>query len=316
MACEPAALALVGAGRMGQVHLDALQRAPGVELVGVVEPLATTRDRVIAAGLVAYATVAELLEATGDRLDGVLIAAPSDQHAELVAMFARARVPMLCEKPVGVRVADVQAAAHVVEQAGVYFQVGYWRRLVPELRRLRERIAAGELGRIHQIACYQWDHELPTEAFRGRSGGIAVDMGVHEFDQTRWLLGQEFVWLAGCAAGTDSAPRALGDPDSAILLARLSGGAAATISLGRSFPHEDSCWLEVWGSEGYERVPFMWDAAGDEVFRGSMVRQVQAFVRGLRGEPVDVARAGDAVAALSVAEWAAATLASGLATKR
>jgi myo-inositol 2-dehydrogenase / D-chiro-inositol 1-dehydrogenase len=282
MASERTALALIGAGRMGLVHLDALRQAEGVELVGVVEPFA----------------------------------ASSDQHAELVATFARAGVPMLCEKPVGVRAADAQAAARAVERTGVHLQVGYWRRLVPELRQLRERIAAGELGRIHQIACYQWDHELPTEAFRSRSGGIAVDMGVHEFDQTRWLLGQEFVWLAGCPAGIDSSQRAPGDPDSATLLARLSGGTAATISLGRSFPHEDSCWVEVWGSDGYERVPFMWGAAGDEVFRRAMVRQVEAFVRGLRGEFLDAAGAQDAVAALTIAELATEALATRLTAQR
>ena len=62
--------------------------------------------------------------------------------------------------------------------------------------------------------------------------------------------------------GPSSQPRDPADPDAATLLAQLSGGAAVTISLGRRFPHADSCWLEVWGTEGYERVPFMWDAAG------------------------------------------------------
>ena len=311
MASEPVRLALVGAGRMGQVHLDALQRAAGVELVGAVEPFEAARERVAAGGVATFQDVSQLLADARDRLDGVLIAASSDQHSQLVGAFARAGVAMLCEKPVGVRAAEALDAGRAVQEAGVYFQVGYWRRLVPELRRLRQRIASGELGQINQIACYQWDHELPTEAFRSRSGGIAVDLGVHEFDQTRWLLGQEFGWLAACAAGADCAPRAASDPDSATILARLSGGTAATISLGRSFPHQDSCWVEVWGSEGYERIPFMWDAAGDEVFRGSMVRQVESFARGLRGEPVDVARAADAVAALTVAERAAAALATG-----
>ena len=76
----------------------------------------------------------------------------------------------------------------------------------------------------------------------------------------------------GRARRPSSEPRDPADPDSATLLAQLSGGASATISLGRRFPHADSCWLEVWGTDGYERLPFMWDAAGDEVFRSSMTR--------------------------------------------
>ena len=72
--------------------------------------------------------------------------------------------------------------------------------------------------------------------------------------------------MAATAAGPSSQPRPGADPDCAVLLADLSDGTAATISLGRRFPHEDSCWLEVWGTEGYARVPFMWDTAGEESF--------------------------------------------------
>src|SRR5205823_3197017 len=106
--------------------------------------------------------------------------------------FAAAGISVLCEKPLGVRAADAEAAARAAEDAGIVLQVGYWRRFVPELRSLRERIAAGELGEINQLACMQWDQEPPTSQFRSHSGGIAIDMGVHEFDQTRWLVGQEF----------------------------------------------------------------------------------------------------------------------------
>ena len=163
---------------------------------------------------------------------------------------------------------------------------------------------------ISQLTCLQWDHELPTESFRAHSGGITVDMGVHEFDQTRWLLGQEFEWVSATAAGPSSAPRDPSDPDAATLLGQLSGGAAVTISLGRRFPHADSCWLEIWGTEGYERVPFMWDAAGDEVFRSSMRRQAEAFARAARAGEREGAGGTDAVAALTVAEMAAQSLAA------
>jgi len=292
---------------MGQVHLGALQRSETIEVVGVVEPFAPTRDQLEAAGVPVHETVDELL-ADGPP-DGVLIAAPSDQHPALVSTFAAAGIPMLCEKPLGVRLADTVSAAETAEEADVLLQVGYWRRFVPELRELRERILAGELGEINQLSCMQWDADLPSENFRAHSGGITVDMGVHEFDQTRWLLGQEFQWVVATAAGPSSAERAPADPDSATMLAQLSGGSAATISLGRRFPHEDSCWLEVWGTNGYSRLPFMWDAAGDAVFRSSMRRQAEAFAQALRGAPCEGAQAADAVAAQTVAGWAADALA-------
>ena len=312
MASEPVRVALLGAGRMGQIHLEALQLAEGVELSAVVEPYAPARENVAARGIRAYETLDELLDS--DRPDGVLVAAPSDGHAEIVERLAAAQLPTLCEKPVGVHVEDARRAAKAVDEAGIVFQVGYWRRFVPELRRLRERVAAGELGEICHLACMQWDQDLPTEGFRSRSGGIAVDMGVHEFDQTRWLLGQEFQWLTATAAGPSTESRPASDPDSATILSRLSGGSAVTISLGRHFPHLDSCWLEIWGTRDHERVPFMWDQAGDRVFRESMVRQAAAFARTVRGEPQEGAGVADAVAALGVAGWAAEALTDGART--
>ena len=309
MASDPAKIALIGAGRMGTVHLGALQSSPTIELAGVVEPFQLRREQLAAEGVSVFATVPELLD--GEPPEGVLIAAPSDQHPGLVATFAAAGVPILCEKPVGVKPSESSEAARTAESAGVLLQVGYWRRFAPELQALRERIRAGELGQISQLSCMQWDQELPSAQFRAHSGGIAVDMGVHEFDQTRWLLGQEFDWVSAAAAGPNAEPRAPSDPDAATLLAQLSGGAAVTISLGRCFPHADSCWLEIWGTEGYERLTFMWDTAGDDVFRQSMRRQAEAFARAVRGEEFAGAGGADAVAALTVAEMASESLAAG-----
>ncbi len=310
MASEPVRVALVGAGRMGSIHLEALRASTEIELVGVVEPRNATRGKVAASGVPTFSSVDELL-AEDPPPDGVLIAAPSTEHPSLVTRFAAARVPMLCEKPVGVQPDQAGAAVQSAQAAGVLLQVGYWRRFVPELRDLREKISNGGLGKISQLSCLQWDHQPPSEQFRSHSGGITVDMGVHEFDQTRWLLGQEFKWVVGTAAGPSREPRDGADPDCAVLLAGLSDGTAATISLGRHFPHEDSCWLEVWGSEGYARVPFMWDTAGEEVFRRSMQRQAEAFARALRGSACEGAQGEDAVAALTVAALAAESLTAG-----
>jgi myo-inositol 2-dehydrogenase/D-chiro-inositol 1-dehydrogenase len=310
MASDRVRIALIGAGRMGRVHLGALQTAENIDLVGVVEPVASTREELTHRGVQrTYASVDDLLER--EPPEGVLIAAPSDQHPALVARFAAAGVAMLCEKPLGIRAEQSSAAARAAAEAGVLLQVGYWRRFVPELRALRERIRAGELGEISQLSCMQWDEQPPSEQFRAHSGGIAVDMGVHEFDQARWLLGQEFEWIAAAHAGPSSGPRHSADPDSATLLAQLSGGASAVISLGRHFRYADSCWLEVWGTGGYERLAFMWDIAGDEVFRSAMVRQAEAFAAAVRGGEREGADGDDASAALSAAELAAESLSLG-----
>jgi myo-inositol 2-dehydrogenase / D-chiro-inositol 1-dehydrogenase len=307
MDSESPRIALVGAGRMGSIHLEALARAEGTRLAGVVEPFAAARASVARRGIATYESVDELLR--GFTPDGVLIAAPSDQHPQLVSRFAAAGVAILCEKPVGVSVEHAREAAAAAAADGILLQVGYWRRFVPELQALRRRIAAGELGEIIQLCCYQWDHEPPTEAFRNHSGGIAVDMGVHEFDQARWLLGQEFGAIRATAAGA-SPERPGDDPDNATILASMSAGTAVVVSLGRRFPHQDSCWLEVWGTDGHERLDFMWDTEGQHVLADAMVRQAEAFTRALGGAPLEGAGADDAVVALTVAGRAARALAA------
>jgi myo-inositol 2-dehydrogenase / D-chiro-inositol 1-dehydrogenase len=290
-------VAVVGAGRMGRVHLAALARAPSLEAVAVVDPVPEARA---ATGLPGYAAVEELLGAGG--FDAALIVAPSDRHPQLVSAFADAGVPMLCEKPCGVTPEQARAAAAAADAAGVLLQVGYWRRFVPDLVALRERIAAGGLGDVFLVSCWQWDEHPPAEAFRRHSGGIAVDMGVHELDCIRWLLGQEIERVAALAAGVTAAPPVPGDPDCLQVLAGLSGGAVATVSLGRRFPPGDCCWLEAMGTEGYARSEFMWGAAGERVFQDALVAQAEAFAAAVRGErPQQGASAHDAEQALAAA---------------
>lgn len=307
MSEPPLRIAVIGAGRMGRTHLAALERSDHVAVAAVVEPVAQARAELATHGYRTHDDLAGLLDA-GD-VDGVLIAAPSDQHLELVRTLAGAGMPILCEKPVGVTATEAIEAGAAVGRAGIPFQVGYWRRFVPELRRLRERIKAGELGEILQVSCLQWDAEPPSAQFRAHSGGIAVDMAVHELDQIRWLTGQEISWLSAARAG--GGPGDAQDPDAAVILAQLTGGAAGTISLGRTFPHGDCCWLEVFGTAGYERVPFMWGEEGEAVFHAALAAQADAFAATVRGGPAEGARSRDAVAALIAAELAGYGIADG-----
>jgi myo-inositol 2-dehydrogenase / D-chiro-inositol 1-dehydrogenase len=302
---------------MGSVHLAALKASDQILLAGIVEPVDAVRAKLEGEHVPLFESPQELIAA--GIAEAVLIAAPSSVHAMLVSEFAAAGIHVLCEKPVGVSPEEAVRARDAALQADVVLQVGYWRRFVPRLRELRARIEAGELGEIYQLSCMQWDQEPPSASFRDHSGGIAIDMGVHEIDQIRWLLGEQIQWVAAVGAGR-LPPEAVSaaDPDAAVVLAKLSGAAAATISLGRRFPYADSCWLELWGTRGYERVPFMWDAdvwsdAGAEVFVGAMQAQAEAFARAVRGGPREGAGGDDAVAALTIAAQVAESLAGGAA---
>ena len=287
-------IAVVGVGRMGSVHLQALGETRLARLAAVVEPVAEPRERAAERYRVpAFATLDELV---GSRLaEGVVITAPTDLHLGLVESCLEAGLPVFCEKPCGVSADQAGRAAAAAAAAGLPLRVGYYRRFLPELVALRQRIAAGRLGELSLVVLNQWDEHPPSAEFERRSGGIVVDMGVHEIDQLRWLTGQEVVHVAALTP-------APGDQSSAVISLRLSGGTLAAITLGRRFPHPDSCWMEVVGTAGYQRLPFVWAEQGEKVVLAGIAAELDAFAAAVRGAPMAGPGGADAVAALEVAE--------------
>ena len=304
-------LGLIGAGRMGRTHLRALAGSGQVAVTAIAEVSAPGRDALASSGAALYPAVGPMLD--GAAIDGVLITAPSDQHAQIVAEVAARGLPILCEKPCGVTTAQTRAAAAAAAAAGVPFQVAYWRRYVPALRRLREQIGGGELGTVHLVTCYQWDDQPPSAAFRAHSGGILIDMGVHEFDQLRWLTGQDIGALAAVASGVVAGglgepPDQTADVDSAQVIAELSGGGSGVISLGRFHPAGDMARAEAFGTRGTARCDFLDPAEGERAQLEAVRLQAESFAAFARGGPCDGATGADAIAALDAAERAGAAL--------
>jgi myo-inositol 2-dehydrogenase/D-chiro-inositol 1-dehydrogenase len=299
-------LGLVGAGRMGKTHLRALARSEAVEIVAIAEASEVVRTTVTGFDGAVFAELGRML-AEAD-LEGVLVAAPSGSHLAIVTEVATAGLPILCEKPCGLVAADAVAAAKIAEAHHVLLQVAYWRRFVPELQRLKARIDRGALGQIYSILCYQWDQDLPAAAFRAKSGGIFIDMGVHEFDQLRWLSGQAVTGLQAAVATTGWAPAVSGDAESAAVLCSLSEGGTGVISLGRRHSAGDICRVEVFGTEGAESCAFLNPDTGEETFFQALMLQAEGFASWVNGGSASGATAADAVAALDLAERASRQL--------
>jgi len=289
---------------MGRTHLRALRDATDVRVVGVAEPVDALRDEAVATyGVAGHASLDELLASGG--LDGVLIVTPSDSHVEVIAAVARAGLAILCEKPCGVSAADTARARSAVLDAGVPLQVAYWRRFVPELVSLRERIAGGDFGDVLTVSCLQWDGEPPSAAFRARSGGIFVDMGVHEFDQARWLTGSEFTRLSAAASPIVTDPDSAGDPDSAQVLAETDSGATVVISLGRHYAGGDMASVEVFGTRDHQLSVFLDPVDGERAQLEALRRQATAFADYAGGQPCRGATVDDAIRTLEAAARAA-----------
>jgi myo-inositol 2-dehydrogenase / D-chiro-inositol 1-dehydrogenase len=285
---------------MGQTHLRALESSKDVAVVAVAEPVDGLRDNAITNfGLKGYASLEDLLEANG--IDGVLIVTPSDSHVEVIRTVASANLPILCEKPCGINAADTAMAQRYVSDAGVALQIAYWRRFVPELQAIRTRVVEGEFGDVLSISCLQWDGAPPSAAFRARSGGIFVDMGVHEFDQARWLTGSNFTNLAASASTTMTDPDVSDDPDSVQVLADLESGATAFVSLGRHYAGGDMASVEVFGTGDHVLEPFLRPEDGEATQLEALRRQASAFANYARGGVCEGATVNDAIAALEAA---------------
>ncbi len=291
-------LGVLGAGRMGGTHVEALAPSGLVRVAAIAEPAEAGRARFAGRGIALYRTLDEMLAAGG--IDGVLVAVPSVKHRAAVARLVTEGLPVLCEKPCGVTPEDALASAEAADKAGIKLQVAYWRRFVPVLQDLRARMAGGAMGEIYHVACHQWDAAPPSAAFRAGSGGIFVDMGVHEFDQIRWLTGQEFVRFSTVQAGF--APE-----ESAQVLCAMSGGSSALVSLGQRFALGDVCRVEVFGTLDAAESRFLWPPDGDAAFHDALRRQAEGFAAWVRGGPALGASAADAVAALRAAEIASAS---------
>ena len=292
-------IAVVGAGRMGSVHLSVLETLPDVEVVAVVDPVAPGATHVDVEALLADGAP-----------DGAVVAAPSTRHVEIACQLLDAGVPTLCEKPCGTTAAEARAVLERSAEAGTPLQIGYWRRFVPALRNLHDRIEAGELGDVLLVRSEQWDERPPPASFRTESGGILVDMGVHELDQIRWLTGQELACTAVAAATAGVDPPVAGDPESVEAVFALSGGGLAVASLGRRFPPGDMCRVAVHGTKDVEECRFLWPPDSDRAFAEAIAAQDSAFVDLARGGAQQGAGPADAVAALVAAEEAKAALES------
>jgi myo-inositol 2-dehydrogenase/D-chiro-inositol 1-dehydrogenase len=293
---------------MGRNHMRAIRDSETIEVSAIAEPVEQTRNSVPSTDARVFDSIDAMIDAGG--LDAVLVCVPSDRHLEAVRRLVAAGLPILCEKPLGVTAAQARDAAGLASSARLPLQIGFWRRFVPMLTRLRQQIESGELGGIYVVACYQWDGQPPTAYFRTHSGGIFVDMGVHEFDQARWLTGQEFETITAGASGVAEEPWP-GDPESAHAIGQLSGGSSALISLGRRFPLGDVCKVEVFGTKGAEECRFLWPPTADETFYTALRVQAESFARHVGGAELEGAGGQDAAAAIEAAERAASSMAHG-----
>jgi myo-inositol 2-dehydrogenase/D-chiro-inositol 1-dehydrogenase len=234
-----------------------------------------------------------------EKLDGILVAAPTDRHLHVITEIAYTGISILSEKPCGLNSDQAQQAGEICSKNGVKLQVAYWRRFIPELKEVARKIASGEIGEVHFINATQWDESPPRKEFRLASGGIFVDMAVHEIDQIRWLSGQEVIsTMTSIYPQTEDSNN---DTDSTQSILEMSGGAIGLVSLGRFHSGGDLVSAEIFTSKEHTRIDILNPGTGEKPQLDALRLQAESFANWVRGGAQEGATSADAEAALDIA---------------
>jgi myo-inositol 2-dehydrogenase/D-chiro-inositol 1-dehydrogenase len=244
-------IGVIGVGRIGRMHAALLHREiPGASVAGVHDANdESARDVALALGVPAAADVDELL--SNPEVDAIAICSSTDTHAELIVAAAQAGKAIFCEKPVSLDLAEVDRALAAVEEAGVPFQIGFNRRFDPAHASVAEAVAEGTVGEPHLVRITSRDPAPPPMAYIEVSGGIFLDMAIHDFDMARFVTGSEVVEVF--ARGTvriDPAFDEAGDVDTAVVVIEHENGCLTTIDNSRQAPYGYDQRVEVFGSLG------------------------------------------------------------------
>lgn len=240
-------LGLIGLGRIGSFHADTLSQLPAVDSLVVTDAVpAVTRTVAERVGAEAADNPQSLI-ASG--VDGIVIAAATDAHTDLIRAGIDAGIPVFCEKPLSGDLAEAGAIARFANESGVPVQIGYPRRFDPAFSAAREAVEAGDLGWVHTVRSTTLDPAPAPRAYIEVSGGIFRDCSVHDFDTVRWVTGREVVevYATGSAKGADFFAE-LGDVATASTLLTFDDGATAVVSNSRYNPRGYDVRLELHGT--------------------------------------------------------------------
>jgi myo-inositol 2-dehydrogenase / D-chiro-inositol 1-dehydrogenase len=239
---------LFGAGRIGRVHAASLATHPRTELAVVHDPVeAAAREIAAQYGATPTGDADAILGDPG--IDAVVIASPTPTHVDLLTASVRAGKAVLCEKPIDLDLARVDACWAAIKDLGATVMIGFNRRFDPSFAEIRDRVAKGEIGRLEQLVITSRDPAPAPAAYIASSGGLFRDMTIHDFDMARFFLGDIVEVQAMGANLIEPYIAEAGDIDSAMVVLRGAGGELCQIVNSRhcSFGYDQR--LEAFGAE-------------------------------------------------------------------
>lgn len=248
---EKVTIGLIGAGRIGKLHAENLIKMNQTQVKTVVD-VYTDSLHEWAENLGIENVTKDYKDIINDpAINAVFICSSTDTHVQLIVEAAAANKHIFCEKPISLDIEETKIALEAVKKAGVKLQVGFNRRFDKQYRALYQAVQENKVGDPHVIKITSRDPEPPSEEYVKRSGGLFIDMAIHDFDMARFISGSEVeeVYVQGAVLINESFKQ-YGDVDTAIITLKFKNGALGVIDNSRKAVYGYDQRLEVFGSKG------------------------------------------------------------------
>lgn len=296
-------MGVIGTGRIGKLHVENINRlVNGGKVIAVADVMIEhSREWAEAEGIqYIYGDYNELL--ANPEIEAVIIATPTNTHAEVAIAAAKAGKQIFLEKPVDLSVERIHEVINAVKEAGVICQIGFNRRFDHNFRRVREMVENGTIGDPHIIRVTSRDPAPPPISYVKVSGGLFVDMMIHDFDMVRYLSGSDVLRVTAKGANlVDPAIGEAGDIDTAVVTLEMANGAIAVIDNSRQAVYGYDQRVEVFGSKGqavaYNDKPSTVEVYTEEAvqtdkiryffldrYTGAFIDQFVSFIAAVKGE--------------------------------
>ena len=246
---------IIGAGRIGRVHADTLvTRVPTAEVVAIADIFEeSAKSASEQFNIPDYTTnPSELIRSS--QIDAIVICSSTDTHTQFIIESAKAGKQIFCEKPLAHDLAEIDNALKIVAEEGVKLQIGFNRRFDANHIRLKQAIDNGEIGEPHMLTIISRDPAPPPIEYIKVSGGLMMDMMIHDFDMCRFLLGEVEEMYAMADVKVDPAIGEAGDIDTAKVMLKFENGVIGTIDNSRQAVYGYDQRVEVFGSGGAVRT--------------------------------------------------------------
>ncbi len=315
---KPVTFGIIGAGRIGKLHADnLLSRVNGARLKAITDPFL---DKNWAASRNIPLTGKDHRIMLDDpEINAILIGSPSVEHAPQLIECAQAGKHIFCEKPIALDPEIIRKALAEVDKSRVKLQVGFNRRFDPNFSAVQHQVASGALGDPHIIRITSRDPAPPSAEYVAGSGGMFLDMTIHDFDMARFLSCSEVTEVHACGAVlVDPEIGKAGDIDTAVISLKFANGALGIIENSRKAVYGYDQRVEVFGSKGTAMADnntptsmVVYNESGTirdkplyfflERYEAAFIDEMKAFVNAIREDKTTAVSGKDGLAPVLIA---------------